>query len=64
MIELHLPAMTCAHCVRAVTEAVHRIDPKAEVQVDLATRTARLSTSADPLDLRQALAEEGYRATE
>ena len=42
MIELHLPDMTCGHCVRTVTEVARRLDPQAQVQTDLATHTARL----------------------
>ena len=60
MIELHLPDMTCGHCVRAVTEVARRLDPNAQVQTDLSTHTARFETQADAQALRKALEEEGY----
>lgn len=62
MIELHLPDMTCGHCVRTVTEVARRLDPQAQVQTDLATHTARFDTQADEKTLRQALEAEGYPA--
>ena len=60
MIELHLPDMTCGHCVRTVTEVARRLDPNAQVQTDLGTHTARFETKADAQALRKALEEEGY----
>jgi len=62
MIELHLPDMTCGHCVRTITEVARRLDPQADVQTDLSTHRARFQTEADPQALRKALEEEGYPA--
>ena len=45
MIELKVEGMTCQHCVRAVTQAIQAEDPRAAVQVDLATGTVRAETS-------------------
>jgi len=60
MIELTLPTMTCNHCVQAVTRTVHRVDPAARPQIDLATHLVRIE-SAQPADaFARALAEEGY----
>lgn len=61
MIEFHVPAIRCGHCVRAVTEAVHEVDAKAQVQVDLPTHMVRVDGSADRSALAQALTEAGYR---
>jgi copper chaperone len=60
MIEFHLPAVSCGHCVRAVTEAVQEVDAQAKVEVDLPARQARIESSAEPARLAQALAEAGY----
>lgn len=60
MHEFQLPAMSCGHCVQAVTEAAHAIDPQARVEVDLPAKQARVE-SARPRDLFvAALAEAGY----
>lgn len=60
MIELTLPTMTCGHCVRAVTEAVQRLDPQARVEIDLPAHRARIETAQPAEAVRAALSEEGY----
>jgi len=60
MIELTLPTMTCGHCVRTVTDTVHRIDAKAKVDIDLDAHRVRIDSPRPADEFRQALAEEGY----
>jgi copper chaperone len=52
--------MTCAHCVRAVTQAVRRIDPAAKVDVDLPTGRVEVDTSAPRESVAAAIRDEGY----
>ena len=60
MIEFDIAALSCGHCVRAVTEAVHEVDPAARVDVDLARKHVTVQTQADRETLKAALAEAGY----
>jgi copper chaperone len=60
MFEFSIPAISCGHCVRAVTEAVHEVDPKAQVQVDLATKQVQVQTEAARAAVAAALIEAGY----
>lgn len=60
MIESDIAALSCGHCVRAVTEAVHEVDPAARVDVDLASKHVTVQTQADRETLKAALAEAGY----
>ncbi len=61
-IELTLPDMSCGHCQRAVTAAVLRVDPQAQVTVDFQTTVVAIE-SAQPVDaFKETLAEEGYPA--
>lgn len=60
MIEFNLPQMSCGHCVKAVTEAVQSVDPQAHVEVDLASKKARVESKAKPEQLSKALSEAGY----
>lgn len=53
--------MTCGHCVKAVTEAVKTLDPKAEVQVDLASGKVQVQSEQDRAALAGAIEEEGYK---
>ena len=60
MIELTLPTMTCAHCVRTVTETVHRVDAAAALHIDLPTHQVRIDSSQPAERFAAALADEGY----
>lgn len=52
--------MTCGHCVRAVTEAVKRVDPAATVAVDLPTGRVEVESGAARERIAAAIREEGY----
>ena len=55
--------MSCGHCINAVTEAVHTLDPTAQVDVNLDTRHVRIQSDVDHFVLSQALQDAGYRPT-
>ena len=62
MLNFKVEGMTCAHCVRAVTEAVMSVDANAKVEVDRATgRVSVESLIASDL-IAQAIVAEGYGA--
>lgn len=54
--------MSCGHCVRVVTEAVHEVDQEARVQVDLPTGTVTVQSGADAAKPGAAIADAGYEA--
>ncbi len=55
--------MTCGHCARAVTAAVHSVDPEAAVDVDLnAGRVTVRNGTASASRIAGAIAAEGYAA--
>lgn len=60
MLEFDIAALSCGHCVRAVTEAVHEVDPAARVDVDLARKHVTVQTAAERAKVVAALAEAGY----
>lgn len=53
--------MTCAHCERAVTQAIQALDPQARVEVDLAAGTVRVEGTPSEQQIRAAIEEEGYQ---
>ena len=61
MIQLNIPSMSCGHCVKAVTEAVHDVDPQAQVQVNLDTKQVQVESTADEKKIVASLAEAGYQ---
>ena len=60
MITFQIPAMSCGHCVRSITEAVLATDPAAQVQADLPNHSVQIHSSVPPEILAAALAAAGY----
>jgi copper chaperone len=60
MLELNLPDLSCGHCVRAVTETLHQLDPQAEVSIDLPHKQLQVQTQVEPARVIQALVDAGY----
>lgn len=60
MIEFTLPTMTCGHCERTVTDTVRRIDPQAQLEIDLPTHQVRIGSEQPRERFAEALREEGY----
>jgi copper chaperone len=53
--------MTCGHCVRSITRAVHAVDPEAQVRIELARHLVHIeSKAAHPFALSRAIREAGY----
>ena len=59
-MEFNIPAMSCGHCVRAITEAVQQADPAAQVTVDLPTKQVTVQSTQPRDALAHALKEAGY----
>jgi len=62
MIALHVPDMTCGHCVGTVTKAVQGVDRDARVRIDLDAHRVEIEPSpgASPERLLEAIREAGY----
>jgi copper chaperone len=61
-MEFNIPAISCGHCVKAVTEAVKQTDPDAQVSVDLESKKVTVQTTQERDTVAAALAEAGYPA--
>jgi copper chaperone len=62
MTTFDVKGMTCGHCVRAVTNAVHAVDAQASVDIDLANGTVRVESTQPPSAIEHAIEEAGYAA--
>ena len=60
---MQVEGMTGQGCVDAVTKTIRRLDPDADVQVDLDHGRVEVKTRAQSLDVAQALTNAGYTAT-
>jgi copper chaperone len=59
---LSVPDISCDHCVRAITGEVSCVEGVQSVDVQLATKTVRVTGSASEASIREAIAEAGYEA--
>lgn len=63
MVNLVVEGMSCAHCVRAVREALLSVPGVSKAEVDLEAGRARVEGEPVDIDrLVQAVEDEGYRA--
>lgn len=60
MPTFNVPDMSCAHCVKAISEAVQKLDAKASIETDLGTKKVTVVSSASSEALVDALTEAGY----
>jgi copper chaperone len=60
LIQFNIPSMSCGHCVKAVTQAVHGVDPQARVDVNLDTQQVKVDSTAEQGRIVDALKEAGY----
>jgi copper chaperone len=60
MITFEIPAMSCGHCVRTITETVHAADPQAQVRADLAQHRVSVDSELPRETLAARLADAGY----
>lgn len=54
--------MTCGHCVKAVTNALHAQDASAQVDVDLPGKQVRVESTMTAEQILDLIREEGYEA--
>ncbi len=59
---MQVDGMTCEGCVNAVKRTIQRLDPGAEVDVDLDHGRVRVLTRAQALEVSQAVTKAGYEA--
>jgi copper chaperone len=61
-VQLIVKGMSCGGCVRSVTRAVQRLDPTAQVDVELESGRVRIDGGVSPEQARQAVETAGYTA--
>ena len=59
-MKIAVEGVTCGHCVRTITAALHGLDPGAQVEVDLAKKLVDFRGNADAATVKTAIEEAGY----
>lgn len=63
MLEFEIQAMSCGHCVKAITSAITALDPAAKVLAELPTHRVRVDTTLPRAQVEQALRAADYPPT-
>ena len=53
--------MSCGHCEKAVTQALHALDAQAKVVIDRTQNQVQVDSEQPREALAKAIADEGYR---
>ena len=61
-MQFEVDNMSCGHCVRTITKALQRLDPAAQVDVDLGTKRVVASGAFSAEAAIAAMAAEDYPA--
>jgi copper chaperone len=59
-LQFTVPSMACAACVSTITQAIHSVDPEAEVSGDPKTKQVKVETVQAEAKVRDAIASSGY----
>lgn len=59
-LQFDVPDMDCDSCIRSITDAVHKLDPKAHVSADLATKRVVIGSFGDVHDFVTAIEGAGF----
>ncbi len=60
MARFTVPDMTCGGCVKAITGAVQKLDPKATVKTDLETHLVEIDSTQTAAALMDAIDAAGF----
>ncbi len=64
MTTLHVPDMTCQHCVATITKLIQQADPQAQIQIDLSQHKVAVDGGLSTENLVSLLEDAGYTPTE
>ena len=62
-VMMKVDGMTCDGCAETVRRTVQKLDPQAQVMVDLVRGQVTATTKADTLEVTAAITKAGYNAT-
>jgi copper chaperone len=60
MTTFRVSDMSCGHCVAVIENAIHEVDPRAQVACDLGLRQVRVEGARDAEAVASAIRSAGY----
>ena len=62
-MKLNVADMSCGHCKASITGAIAKLDPNANVEFDLATKTVAVDSRKSATEISDALDQIGFPST-
>jgi copper chaperone len=59
-MKFHIDNMACGGCAQSVTKAIQTVDPRAKVDIDLATKAVTVTSNATEPAITATLEKVGY----
>lgn len=59
-LNLTIPDMACSACAETITQSVQALDASATVDANTQTKQVTISTTSEPAQVKQAIADAGY----
>lgn len=59
-MQFQIDNMGCGGCARSVTKAIHSVDPRAKIDIDLNLKRVTVEARTDPSAVAAALAGAGF----
>jgi copper chaperone len=63
MLTFKVTDMNCGHCVSAITQALQAAKPQATVEIDLPSKTVRITGADNPDEVGHIISEAGFTPT-
>ncbi len=60
MVELKVTGMTCNGCANSVKRAINRLDPNANVEIELETGLVRIEGAVQAEQAKESITKAGY----
>ena len=59
-VQLTIPDMACSACASTITQAIHTLDPSAQIQADTTTKLVTIETLLSWAEVQQVIQQAGY----
>ncbi|MEA5507163.1 heavy-metal-associated domain-containing protein [Halotia wernerae UHCC 0503] len=60
-LKLKVPDIACDACATKITESIHTMEPNAQVEVDVKSKTVTVDSAASEESIKQVIVAAGYK---
>ncbi len=60
-LKMKVPDITCDACAKNITDSIHTMEPDAQVDVDVNSKTVTVDSAASEESIKQVIVAAGYK---